>query len=93
MSLNPYQIQFIFGIVSFICTIPALYTIEKIGRRRGLLIGSFGEAACAFIVAFVGHYALAPENAVPTSGQKSAGNAFIGRHYSYCRLHKSKLIP
>lgn len=85
VSLNAYQIQFIFGVVSFFCTIPALYLIERMGRRKSLLIGSFGEFACAFIVAFVGHYALAPslpDGSPPppdslTPSQKSAGNAFI----------------
>ncbi|KDN53436.1 putative monosaccharide transporter [Tilletiaria anomala UBC 951] len=85
VSLNAYQIQFMFGAVSFVCTIPALYLVERIGRRSSLLIGSFGEFACAFIVAFVGHYALAPslpDGSPPppdtlTSAQKNAGNAFI----------------
>lgn len=54
VSLNSYQIQFILGAVSWVATWPALYLIEKLGRRQSLLIGSVGCAACAFIVAFVG---------------------------------------
>ncbi|KAN0066375.1 hypothetical protein ACQY0O_000469 [Thecaphora frezii] len=80
VSLDAYQIQFLLGSVSLIATIPALISIEKLGRRQSLLIGAALEASCAFIVAFVGRYAVAP-NGTPkdliTSSQKQAGNAFI----------------
>lgn len=80
VPLNPYQVQFILGIVSWVATMPALYLIEKFGRRSSLLTGSVICASSALIVAFVGHYSLAPENTpvdAVTSGQKSAGAAFI----------------
>jgi SP family sugar:H+ symporter-like MFS transporter len=43
VALQPLQIQFIFGIVSLICTIPALYLIERIGRRKMLITGAIVE--------------------------------------------------
>ncbi|EPQ31961.1 uncharacterized protein PFL1_00160 [Pseudozyma flocculosa PF-1] len=80
VSLDAYQIQFLLGSVSLLATIPALISIEKLGRRQSLLIGAAAEASCAFIVAFVGRYALAPRGTPPdqiSSSQKQAGNAFI----------------
>lgn len=80
VALNSYQIQFILGAVSLLATVPALITVEKMGRRSSLLVGSVGCATCAFIVAFVGRYSLAPDGTPPealTSSQKSAGGAFI----------------
>ncbi|PWN46815.1 putative monosaccharide transporter [Violaceomyces palustris] len=88
VSLNAYQIQFILGAVSLVMTIPALIGVEKLGRRQSLLIGALLQAACAFIVAFVGRYALAPDGTPAdrlTSSQKSAGNAFI----AFAVLHVS----
>ncbi|CAO1625109.1 unnamed protein product [Parajaminaea phylloscopi] len=78
VSLNPYEVQFILGIVSWVATWPALYLIEKFGRRSSLLVGSVICAVSAVIVAFVGHDGLAKDTTVkPTSGEKMAGNAFI----------------
>lgn len=77
VQLDSYQIQFILGVVSWVATLPALYFVEKTGRRKVLLIGTLGSCVSAFIVAFVGHYGLAPSGAEPTSSQQSAGNAFI----------------
>ncbi|KAH7886305.1 general substrate transporter [Phlebopus sp. FC_14] len=59
-GLSPYVIQTILGAVSVAGTLPALYFIETWGRRKSLLLGAFGQAVCAFIVALVGHYCLAP---------------------------------
>ncbi|CAO1635029.1 unnamed protein product [Sympodiomycopsis kandeliae] len=77
LTLSPLQIQFIFGAVSLICTFPALWTVENFGRRNSLLVGSAVCATCAYIVAFVGKYGLAPDNVEPNSSQKAAGNAFV----------------
>lgn len=80
VSLNSYEIQFILGIVSWVCTFPALYLIDKAGRRRSLIWGNFVCFVCAFIVAFIGKKALAPAGLPAdqvTSAQHAAGNAFI----------------
>lgn len=77
ISLNPYEVQFILGIVSWVATFPALYLIEKFGRRSSLLTGSVICAGSAVIVAFVGKLGLAPTGQSPTNGQQMAGNAFI----------------
>jgi sugar porter (SP) family MFS transporter len=79
-GLSPYVIQTILGAVSVVGTLPALYFIEAWGRRKSLLLGAFGQAVCAFIVALVGHYGLAPSG-TPTSDltqrNKAAGGAVI----------------
>lgn len=77
-DLDPLLIQLIFGVVSLICTVPALLMIEKVGRRKSLVWGAIAQACCAFVVAFVGRYGLPPQGQVATtSGEKSAANAFI----------------
>jgi SP family sugar:H+ symporter-like MFS transporter len=76
--LNPLLIQLIFGAVSLVCTLPALYSIEKVGRRKSLIIGAFAQATCAFIVAFVGHYGINPAGQAPVNAsQKMSANVFI----------------
>ncbi|GAC94482.1 monosaccharide transporter [Pseudozyma hubeiensis SY62] len=80
LPLDPFQLQFILGSASLVATVPALIAIEKLGRRPLLLIGAACEAACAFIVAFVGHYKTAPKDTPPeliTSSQHQAGAVFI----------------
>lgn len=80
LPLTPFQIQFILGAVSLVATVPAIISIEKLGRRQSLLLGAAFEASCSFIVAFVGHYQTAPKGtplSEITSTQKTAGNVFI----------------
>lgn len=77
LTLSPLQIQFIFGSVSLLCTFPALWTVENFGRRNSLLVGSAVCATCAYIVAFVGKYGLAPAKVDPNPSQVQAGNAFV----------------
>jgi MFS transporter, SP family, sugar:H+ symporter len=92
VSLNPYQIQFIFGMVSLVCTVPALYLMDKVGRRKMLITGSIGEFTCAFIIAFVGKYALAPQGTPPdqiTPPEKMAGNAYIAFSVIFLALYST----
>ncbi|SNX85447.1 probable monosaccharide transporter [Melanopsichium pennsylvanicum] len=80
LPLNPFQIQFILGSASLLATVPALIAIEKLGRRPLLLIGAACEAACSFIVAFVGHYKTAPRGTdadLITPAQHQGGSVFI----------------
>lgn len=57
---------------------PALVTIENVGRRKSLLVGAAAQATCAYIVAFVGHYGLAPDGNPPqNASQRNSANAFI----------------
>ncbi|KAI5450929.1 hypothetical protein NCC49_002669 [Naganishia albida] len=59
-GLNSYQIQFILGMVTFVGCIPALWLIERMGRRKMLLVGGVGEVICALIAGLCGHFLLAP---------------------------------
>ncbi|EIW87244.1 general substrate transporter [Coniophora puteana RWD-64-598 SS2] len=79
-QLSPYVIQTILGAVSVAGTIPALYLIDNLGRRRSLLIGSLLEATCAIIAGLVGHYTLAPAGTAAsllTPRNKSGGDVLI----------------
>lgn len=59
-GLNSYEIQLLLGGVTFVGTIPALWLIEKLGRRKMLFIGTAGEVTCAIIAGLCGHFMLAP---------------------------------
>lgn len=86
----------VLGIVSLICTFPALYTIERVGRRNLLLFGNTVCFICAFIVAFVGHYAIAPAGTPQdqiTASQKSAGNAFVAFAIIHLAAYSSSIGP
>ena len=75
-SLSSYAIQAVLGGVSLAMVIPALWTIEHVGRRKSLLFGAVIQAVCALISAFVGHY-LADDSAQPLSQQQMGGNILI----------------
>jgi SP family sugar:H+ symporter-like MFS transporter len=51
---NPFIITVITNVVNVCSTFPGLYLVEKMGRRRLLLMGAIGMCACQFIVASVG---------------------------------------
>ncbi|KAK8858902.1 hypothetical protein IAR55_003133 [Kwoniella newhampshirensis] len=56
LSLNSYEIQTVLGGVSLAMVLPAMWTIEHVGRRKSLLIGSLAQAICAIIAGLVGHF-------------------------------------
>ncbi|KAJ3798677.1 general substrate transporter [Lentinula aff. detonsa] len=79
-TLSPYVIQVILGAVSVVGTIPALWAIERVGRRRLLLIGAAWQAVCALIAGLSGHFTLAPPNTAIgdlTSRNKQGGDVLI----------------
>jgi len=80
--LSPYSIQAILGGVSVIGTVPALYLIESVGRRRLLLIGAVCQAVCALIAGLVGHFTVPPPGAdlsaiTLTQRNKQGGDTLI----------------
>lgn len=48
------MIALIVNIVAFLSTIPGLYLVERMGRRRLLLIGAVGMTVTQLVVAIVG---------------------------------------
>ncbi|KAI1770560.1 general substrate transporter [Hypoxylon cercidicola] len=71
---DSYVTQIILGTVNVACTIAALYIVQKVGRRKALIVGAAWMMACFFIYAFVGHYALDSVNPLNTP---KAGSALI----------------
>ncbi|KAH8154043.1 uncharacterized protein LAJ45_01810 [Morchella importuna] len=51
---NAFLIGLITNLVNVVSTIPGLYLVERLGRRRLLLLGAIGMCVCEFIVAIVG---------------------------------------
>ncbi|GJF00199.1 MFS sugar transporter [Phanerochaete sordida] len=82
-SLDPYSIQAILGGASVVGTLPALYLIERMGRRSSLLTGSVLEAICSLIAGLVGHFTLPPPSATApdpstlTARNRAGGNTLI----------------
>lgn len=79
-QLSPYVIQTILGAVSVAGTLPALYLIESMGRRKSLLTGSVLEAICSLIAGLAGHFTLAPPgtpNDQLTSRNRQGGDTLI----------------
>jgi len=76
VDLDSYSIQAILGGVSLAMVIPAMWTIEHVGRRKSLLFGAALQACFAVVAAFVGHYFTDNTNASP-SDQTTGGNVQI----------------
>lgn len=51
---SPYVIALITTVVNVVSTIPGMFLVESLGRRRLLMIGASGMAVCQLIVASVG---------------------------------------
>ncbi|CCE66170.1 hypothetical protein TPHA_0P00120 [Tetrapisispora phaffii CBS 4417] len=73
---DSFQTSIIIGIVNFASTFVALYTVEKLGRRRCLLWGAASMMACMVIYASVGVTSLYP-NGDDQPSSKGAGNCMI----------------
>ena len=79
-TMSPYVIQVVLGSVSVAGTFPAFVAIEKLGRRKGLLIGAAAEAVCALVAGLAGHYMLAKGNVAAadlTPRNKAGGDILI----------------
>ncbi|CZS95165.1 hypothetical protein WAI453_011222 [Rhynchosporium graminicola] len=73
---NPFVIALIFNAVNVVSTIPGMFLVESLGRRRLLMIGAGGMAICQFIVASVGT-ALPPQALPHPHGISAAGVVLI----------------
>lgn len=51
---SPYVIQLVMNIVNFVSTIPGMFLVESLGRRRLLMIGATGMAVSQLLVAVIG---------------------------------------
>lgn len=69
-------IQAILGGISLATVIPAMWTIEHVGRRKSLLIGAAIQVACALIAGLLGHYYTDVEG-VTESMVKTGSNVVI----------------
>lgn len=68
------------GGVSLAATLPALWALDKVGRRKMLFWGAIAEAICAIIAGLAGHFML-PAPGTPTadltSRNKTGGGLLI----------------
>ncbi|KAI6707992.1 hypothetical protein PZA11_004284 [Diplocarpon coronariae] len=51
---SPYVVALVVNVVNVVSTIPAMFLVESLGRRRLLMIGAGGMAICQLLVASVG---------------------------------------
>lgn len=73
------------GGVSFAMVLPAMWTIEHMGRRSSLLIGAACMAVCALIAGLVGHYYTTDLPGVTESQRRMGGNVLV----AFALLHVS----
>jgi sugar porter (SP) family MFS transporter len=48
---NPFTISLIMQVINMVSTFPGLFVVESWGRRRLLIVGAIGMAACQFAIA------------------------------------------
>lgn len=72
------------GAVSFVMVLPALWTIEHVGRRRSLISGAAFMFCCAVVAGLVGHF-YTDSDSVSESKRKLGGNVLI----AFAILHVS----
>jgi SP family sugar:H+ symporter-like MFS transporter len=51
---NPFVFSIVVGIVNVISTLPGIWAVDNLGRRKLLLFGAAGMCICEYIVAIVG---------------------------------------
>ncbi|CAI4046300.1 hypothetical protein N7582_003778 [Saccharomyces uvarum] len=73
---DSFQTAIVIGIVNFASTFFSLWTVEKLGRRKCLLLGAASMMACMVIYASVGVTRLYP-NGKSHPSSKGAGNCMI----------------
>ncbi|CCK70680.1 glucose-inactivated glycerol proton symporter STL1 KNAG_0E04270 [Huiozyma naganishii CBS 8797] len=73
---DSYQTAIVIGVVNFASTFPAIYFVERFGRRTGLLWGAAGMICCFVVFASVGVTRLYP-NGRDQPSSKGAGNCMI----------------
>lgn len=73
---DSFQTSIVLGIVNFASTIICLFTVNKLGGRRSLLIGCVGMIVCFVIFASLGVTTLYPHGQDQPS-DKGTGNAMI----------------
>jgi MFS family permease len=51
---NPFVVSIITNVVNVVSTLPGMWAVDNLGRRKLLLIGAAGMCICEYIVAIVG---------------------------------------
>jgi len=51
---NPFVVTVVTNVVNVVSTLPGMWAVDNIGRRKLLLIGAAGMCICEYIVAIVG---------------------------------------
>ncbi|KAH9209274.1 hypothetical protein DL95DRAFT_428292 [Leptodontidium sp. 2 PMI_412] len=55
---NSFATQIILGPVNVVCTLPGLYMVEKLGRRKCLMLGALWMSICFLVFASLGNFRL-----------------------------------
>lgn len=73
---DSYVTSIILALVNFVITIPGIYAIEKLGRKKSLLLGAFGSTISLFVYSIVGTLKI-DKNPQDTSANKIPGTVMI----------------
>ncbi|GAA5911238.1 hypothetical protein JCM6882_004072 [Rhodosporidiobolus microsporus] len=79
-GLSPWEIQAVMGGVVLAFVPCALWVIDHLGRRKGLMIGGGVQAVCAFVAALAGHFLMAPQGTPEdqlTSRNRTGGSIMV----------------
>jgi MFS family permease len=70
---NPYTVSVITDVVNVVSTLPGIWAIDRIGRRKLLIGGAIGMCVCEFLVAIIGVTIGQPQSdgTINTSAQRS----------------------
>ena len=72
-----FKASVVIGIVNFASTFPAIYIVDRFGRRTCLLFGAAGMICCMVVFASVGVTRLHPDGDQNGVASKGAGNCMI----------------
>ncbi|KAL6898890.1 sugar transporter domain-containing protein [Trichoderma evansii] len=71
-AASPFVMATIQYLLNYICTVPAIYLVDKVGRRRALLAGSFVMMICLFVTGVLQH-----DYGQPNVGESTKAPAYL----------------
>ncbi|KAL9484124.1 hypothetical protein ACSS6W_002913 [Trichoderma asperelloides] len=81
-AASPFVMASIQYLLSYVCTVPAIYLVDRVGRRRAMLAGSFVMMTCLLFIGFLQQY----------NGQPSVGEPISGHFHLSWIINRNKHV-